>query len=207
LAICCSIVGLLLTAVTAFSCWLVTVDLTAGEEDANNPLLPSELTEDGVRKFQDYSMGVWSRETTNIFGSFCVLYSSREKNFFFDTFWRASRAFALIAAVCGVVGLTFTLLHACSREAIINRNLLGGYCFVAAIQALVFLAYGSDICTTLQCNFSSGSTCAVVAIALYLLAGIFHFLIYKQETHKAGDGEAGVKDEEEEQVEEAKEPE
>jgi hypothetical protein len=45
-------------------------------------------------------------------------------------------------------------------------------------------------------NIQDGSTYAIVAIVLYIMTGMFHFLIYKQEINKANESEgAGVKEE------------
>ena len=191
LAICTSICALVLTAISSFACWFITVDLTS-RDDGNNPLLPPGWTD---TKYSDFGFDLWARETTSLGYNYCVLYSASEKSYVFDAYWKAGRAFGMICAMLAVMALTATALHACMREPIVNRNLFPCHCIVAAMQALAFLADGSDICNTVDCEFGPGSTYGIVAAVLFVLTGFFHFLIYKQEQCKMESEDAGVKGE------------
>jgi hypothetical protein len=155
-----AIFGYCLGAFANNNCFFVTVDLTGT---------------DYFQGSQDAGFGFRFREDVTAY--YCVPYSQDEIDYFFDATWKAARAMALIANICGGVTLIITICLSCVS---MPKTFLNFTTFLSAaagfFQCLTFIAFSSDICKNFNCQFAWGAGCAIGAFLLYFVNAC---LLYK----------------------------
>lgn len=143
-------------------CYYVTIDL-------------SEETDVDLPSIQDFGFGLWSRQDnwdnhpfdTVIY--YCVEYPQSDIDYFFDSKWKAARAMAILAGICG--GVTFIICICLSCVSIQSKTFLHFTVFLSAaagfFQSLTFIAFSSDICKEYGCSFGWCAGSAIAAMFLY----------------------------------------
>lgn len=141
------------------SCYFSIVDLT-------------EATGSDLEGLENVRFGIWSRQAppqSDYYG-YCEIYSSYEENFFVDSKWRASRAMAVIANLCGGIAMVIAITLSCTSVAKMWLHIAAFLSFCAGFfQCLVFIYFSSDACDRYSCQFSQGAGVAVGAAVAYLL--------------------------------------
>lgn len=148
-----AIVGYLLGATANVSCSYVSVDLTG-------------VTAVDIQGGEDVGFGFWSRE--DVVENYCVSYDQNDIDYFLDATWKAARAMAVTANVCGFITMIITICLSCVS---IPKKFLKVATFLSAaagfFESLTFIAFSSDICKNYNCNFAWGAGCAIGAILIY----------------------------------------
>ena len=131
------------------------------------------LTGDAVEL--DYALGsvgwgIWSREDPGNQEYYCSAYTSTEETLLVDGKWRASRAMAVIANICGVVCMIICICLSCVSIPKMFLKVTSLLSFTAGFfQCLVFIWFSSDACRQYSCQFSRGAGLVVGAATIYML--------------------------------------
>lgn len=166
-----AIVGYLLGATANNSCFYVSVDLTG-------------VTGLDIQGLNDFGFGLWSRE--DVVEDYCVPYNQDDIDDFFDATWKAARAMAVIANICGGVTMIITICLSCVS---IPKMFLNFTTFLSAaagfFESLTFIAFSSDICQNFNCNFAWGAACAIGAIVVYFFNACLLYSIPEYEREES----------------------
>lgn len=151
---------------TAYSCQFVTVPI-------------GDL---GFYSSQEikFGLGLWSYEDILGDNSFsCIEWNDSADSDILDATWIAARWLALCANVCIGIAIISCIVMTCIPlpVAIIKCLVFGLLCLGFFFESLVFIAFSSDVCSNINCQFSAGAGTAVAALILAMIAAAFAFKI------------------------------
>lgn len=88
--------------------------------------------------------------------------------------WNVARGFAVVGFVGGLVMFFYSLSLTCSAQVQGMRFFAGFFLCVplSCFQALTFLAFSSDFCQEVECDFSRSSTFSTVSACMYFCSGL-----------------------------------
>lgn len=114
--------------------------------------------------------GIWNRESPGNQEYVCDTYTSTEESLLVDGKWRASRAMAVFANVCGGACMIICICLSCVSIPKTFLKITSLLSFTAGFfQCLVFIWFSSDACSEYSCRFSRGAGFAVGAAITYML--------------------------------------
>jgi hypothetical protein len=178
--------GLVMYAI--YSCHYFDVDLSLGGNPSNIPInLPNEVS---------FGFGLYSREAyeySDAWGEWdewndlaCHDWEEREKNYFFDSKFKAARAMGQLSSVFGFFIMIAIFSMACTSFTKMALKLLAFAAFVTGGLALLTLvALSSGICNDYSCDFSHSAAVAIAAGIMYFLTAIVVFLTPMAEVNRS----------------------
>ena len=162
---------------TAYSCRFVVVDISDVFPFATQGL--------------NIGLGLWSYEDIRDDDNFsCIEWNDSSNDDILDATWIAARWLALCANVCIGIAIISTIVMTCIPlpDAIIKCLVFGLLSLGFLFESLVFIAFSSDVCSNVTCQFSAGAGTAAAALILAMIAAAIAFKIPPWES---GDYTAG----------------
>jgi hypothetical protein len=107
--------------------------------------------------------------------SYCVVWSSRLRDTYFDGAWKSGLAFAVLATIFSGVAMILSFFFACFSFDTIWIKVCGYMLMMASLfEFLTFIGFASDICSNSSCKFSVGAGLAILGgVNALLTAGMF----------------------------------
>eukprot|EP00980_Cylindrotheca_fusiformis_P018531 scaffold6130_cov131-Cylindrotheca_fusiformis.AAC.5 len=101
----------------------------------------------------------------------CVYWSGEEKDFFFDSMWKAGKAMGMLAVGVGFIVMCIVVCTCCVAYQLPTFDGLFWTCmFCFAAQCLSFLSWGSELCDDYECSWAPGSGTSISAAMLWIWA-------------------------------------
>jgi hypothetical protein len=152
---------------STWACFYVTVTIPSGDQ-----YFPAGTMGFGLLSYStqtNWEVGDrWDYE--------CNSWSNRIPQSFFDAPWKTAVSFGIIGVLTTGLGLLAAIIMSCMTFDRIVLQIFSALLFLGSIaEILTFIAFGSDICSTYNCEFSIAAGLAIGAsIASFVAAILFY---------------------------------